>query len=55
MGGIPMEKTSSMTAVDLRELWNEMNTETMSVGCRKDTWDDSWDDDCCCCLGGYSK
>lgn len=50
-----METTSTMTAVDLRALWNEMNAQTMSVECRKDTWDDTWDDDCCCCLGGYSK
>lgn len=54
-GDQSMEATSTMTAVDLRTLWNEMNSETMSVGCRKDTWDDDWDDDCCCCVGGFSK
>lgn len=50
-----MKTTSTMTAIDLRALWNEMNTETMPVGYQNNTWDDSWDDDCCCCVGGYSK
>lgn len=37
------------TIVDLRELWDTLNSETMVGGCTEDTWDDY-----VCCVGGYS-
>ena len=49
--------------VNLKELWNELNAETMNENSDfapprrswEDSYDDNWDDDCCCCVGGFSK
>ena len=43
----------NLTMVDLRELWNTLNTETMGTISHQDAWDDDYDD-YVCCVGGYS-
>lgn len=39
--------------VDLKELWEALNAETMGDALQHDAWDDDYDD-YVCCVGGYS-
>lgn len=39
--------------VDLREVWNELNKETLLASSQHDGWSDDYDD-YVCCVGGYS-
>lgn len=44
---------SASAMVDLKELWEALNAETMGDALQHDAWDDDYDD-YVCCVGGYS-